>query len=470
MAQVTKRIGTNGKTSFLIRVSNGYGTDGKQRKKSMTWVPPQGMSAKKAEKQAQLEAIKFEEAVNAGTLQDGTIRFEAFAARWLDEYCKKQLKPKTWTEYEKMLKQINQAIGHIKLQDIRTGHLNTFYSNLQEKGMRRDGKCTPTATLAASIKKAGFTQKALAETAGVSIGTIKAALDGKNLSTSCAAKIASALQLSRSELFIATEKATLKPNTVHAYHRVISSILSKAVKWGFIPFNVAINAELPKAERKEAICLDEDDARRMLMLLHHEPIKYRAAITFDLLSGLRRGELLGLHWSDVDFSTETITISETLSYVSGIGLYTDTPKNKTSARVLKLSRSAFVLLNEYKLWQDAQQELLGDRFQNQSDYIFTNEEGAPLHPDALTKWFHRFVSKNSFPDVHIHSLRHTYASLMIADGTPLVVVSKRMGHAQVSTTANIYAHVISSADEKAALVTEQFADVISSNPIQMKQA
>ena len=102
---------------------------------------------------------------------------------------------------------------------------------------------------------------------------------------------------------------------------------------------------------KEAAHLDEEDARRLLELLQNEPAKYRAAISFDLLSGLRRGELLGLRWSDVDFENETVTIVQTSSYVPGVGIYTDTPKNKTSARPLKLSRSAFFVLRQVQEWK-----------------------------------------------------------------------------------------------------------------------
>jgi integrase len=212
---------------------------------------------------------------------------------------------------------------------------------------------------------------------------------------------------------------------------------------------------------KEAAHLDEDDARRLLELLQDEPIKYRAAISFDLLSGLRRGELLGLRWSDVDFTNETVTIVQTSSYAKGQGIYTDTPKNKTSARPLKLSRSAFLILQEVQEWQEQQQALCGDRWKNEDGRVFTNDEGSPMHPDSLSKWFHEFTKRSGFPGVHVHSLRHTYASLMIADGTPLVVVSRRLGHAQVSTTANIYAHVIASADEKAAQVAEKFSDIVA---------
>lgn len=270
-----------------------------------------------------------------------------------------------------------------------------------------------------------------------------------------------ALNVPRSDLFTELSKGTfLNANTVRGYHQLISSILSKAVKWGYIPFNPATNAELPKLKPAEAVHLDEADARKLLTLLQNEPIRYRAPITFDLLSGLRRGELLGLRWTDIDFNSETITIAQTSGYVAGTGIYVDTPKNKTSSRPLKLSRTAFMLLEEYRAWQNTQRELCGDRWSDKDRRIFTNEEGAPIHPDALTKWFTDFAKRCGFAGVHLHSLRHTYASLMISEGTPLVVVSRRLGHAQVSTTANIYAHVIASADEKAAQIAEKFSDVL----------
>ncbi|MDR1159035.1 MAG: site-specific integrase [Syntrophomonadaceae bacterium] len=394
MAQITKRNGKKG-ISYLIRVSSGYSIDGAQRRSSKTWTPPAGMSEKKADREAQKEAIRFEDEINAGKMSGNNIKFQLFAKKWLNEYAKKQLKIKTWSEYEKQLVRINQAIGHLKIKDIRTGHLNSFYNNLQE--------------------------------------------DGLNQRT----------------------KGKLSPATVRIYHRLISSILGKAVKWGYIPFNPAAKATLPKLENKEAVYLDETDAKRLLELLRNEPIKWRTMVTFDLLSGLRRGELLGLRWVDIDFQTQTIQLDQASYYISGHGIITDTPKNKTSKRPLKLSRSAFILLNEYKQWQDEQKNLCAEYWKDKDNRVFTGNEGAPIHPDSLTKWFSKFVKRLGLPPVHIHSLRHTYASLMIADGTPLVIVSKRLGHAQVSTTANIYAHVIQSADEKAALVTEKFADLIA---------
>ena len=92
--------------------------------------------------------------------------------------------------------------------------------------------------------------------------------------------------------------------------------------------------------------------------------------------------------------------------------------------------------------------------------IFTNDFDAPLFPSSITQWFGKFIKRSGLPKVTIHSLRHTYASLMIADGAPLIVVSHQLGHAQASTTANIYAHVIASAEAKAAQVMDRFNDIV----------
>ena len=347
---------------------------------------------------------------------------------------------------------------------LRFQRVHQPYANLQEVGIRLDVKSRARVDLAALLKKEGRTRVSISEKTGLGVCTVQAAIAGKNVTMHSADKIAEALGRSRLDLFIDVEKRkTLDANTVRGYHRLISSILTKAVKWGFIPFNPAANAELPKLMPKEAAHLDEEDARRLLELLQNEPAKYRAAISFDLLSGLRRGELLGLRWSDVDFENETVTIVQTSSYVPGVGIYTDTPKNKTSARPLKLSRSAFFVLRQVQEWQEEQRALCGDRWKDKDGRIFTNDEGAPIPPDALSSWFGDFTRRNGFTEIHVHSLRHSYASLLIAEGTPLVVVSRRLGHAQVSTTANIYAHVIASADEKAAQITEKFADIIVPN-------
>ena len=114
------------------------------------------------------------------------------------------------------------------------------------------------------------------------------------------------------------------------------------------------------------------------------------------------------------------------------------------------------LLKEYKRYQTERQLQLGDQWQN-SGYVFVGKVGQPMHPDTLTGWFRKFTKKNGF-DISVHSLRHTHASLMIANGVNIVTVSKRLGHSTPVTTSNIYAHAIKSADEKA---SDTFGDKIN---------
>ena len=183
-------------------------------------------------------------------------------------------------------------------------------------------------------------------------------------------------------------------------------------------------------------------------------------ISFDLMSGLRRGELLGLRWDDVDLDKQQIYVRQTWNYTPTKGCFADTPKNRSSERPLRISRTAVLILLEYKSWQDQQRALMGDAWMDLDNRIFTRDDGQPMFPDTITQWFHKFVQRHGLPDVHIHSLRHTYASLMIADGTPLVVVSHNLGHAQVSTTSNIYSHVIASAEAQADRVFDRYADTV----------
>lgn len=449
---------------YLITVSAGSDLNGKRIRKYKTWTPPAGMTQRQIAKELQRQAVLFEDQVKAGAMQDSSIRFADFLDLWLDQYAMKQLKVKTVSEYEKLFPAIKLALGHIKLKDLKTGHLNSFYTNLQEASVRKDTKYIRRIDLAAELKMRQLTMAELHRRSGVSLYSIKSAIEGNAVDCKTAQRICDELGKSLNKVFTSIgAQETLSPNTVRHYHRIISSCLSKAVKWGYIANNPAANAELPKMGQQEAAHLDVEDAKMMLELLRDAPIKYRAAITFDLLSGLRRGELLGLRWRDVDFDAETIRIVQTFSYIQGRGLIFDTPKNKTSARPLRLSSAAFVLLRELQAWQERQAYKCGDAWKNSAGLVFTSDNGAPIHPDTLSNWFRNFCRSNGLPDAHIHSLRHTYASMMIAGGTPLVVVSRRMGHAQVSTTANIYAHVIADADEKAAQVTNVFNNVIHSN-------
>ena len=447
MANITKRG-----NSYRITVSAGYNISGKQIRHTMTWTPDPGMTKRQIEKELQRQAVLFEERISCSLTHDGNTRLVDFTEIFMRDYAIPMLKPKTAFNYKNTMAQVNIALGHIKLKDLKPGHIASFLSNLQEEGIRRAVAAKPKFDLYQWVAQKKITLVALSRSSGIAAGTLRNLKDGGTISEQSARKLAGAMGVDYNQYFETIhDMRPLSASTIRTYHRVLSSVLFRAVKWGYIPSNPATRADLPSTAGLRAAYLDEPDAKRLLEL-----IKWRALITFDLLSGLRRAELLGLRWQDVDFDHFTITIAQTSNYLPGKGIYTGTPKTATSSRPVRLSRSAFLLLLEYKKWQDAQQAMLGDAWRDQDGRIFTTDEGAPIHPDSVSKWFTAFVKRTGLPKVTVHSLRHTYASLQISDGVPIVIVSHQLGHAQTSTTANIYAHVIAAAEARAAQSFDKF--------------
>lgn len=200
--------------------------------------------------------------------------------------------------------------------------------------------------------------------------------------------------------------------SITAINRTLSAVLAKAVKWGYLSRNPIQQAERPKLEHKEARYLDEPEARRMLELLQQEPIKWRCMITFDLFSGLRRGELLGLKWEDINLDSRTLTIQRTLNYLPKKGVYLDSPKSAKSRRPLHLSGTAISLLLEQRAWQQHRRIDLGDAWQ-ETGFVFTSDNGQPIFPTSVTTWFRRFIRNSDLPYVSVHSLRHPYVKFRL---------------------------------------------------------
>ncbi len=187
--------------------------------------------------------------------------------------------------------------------------------------------------------------------------------------------------------------------------------------------------------------------------LQREPFQYQTLITLLVYSGMRRGEVCGLKWSDIDFRKKLIHIQRTILYTPQKGVYEDTPKTKGSNRIIKLADIVFSNLEQHRKQQSIRRLQLGDRWHNE-DFVFTQWDGKPIHPDSLTSCLHKFIEKNNLPYANIHSLRHTNATLLIANGVNVATVSKRLGHSSSATTTKTYIHAIKSADEAAAEVLQ----------------
>ena len=440
--------------SYKITVSCGYDLNGKQIRRRMTWKPEDGMTARQIKKELDRQAVLFEEKCRNGQVLDGNMKFAEFAEKWFADYAEKQLRPTTVAGYRWALKRTLPAIGHIRLDKLQPHHLMEFYNNLSESGVREDTRYCSAVDFKALLKKRGMTKRALAEQAGVSVYVLDSVTRGANISAASAHKVVSALQLPLDKVFQpAREKDTLAVSTVLHHHRLISSMLSTAVKWQLIFSNPCSRVVLPKNKHKEAVYLDEEQAADLLAALDKESMQHQVIVKLLLFTGMRRGELCGLEWKDIDFERAVITVRRSSLYLPGKGVFEDETKNETSERYMKVSADVVTMLKAWRAEQSKQRLRMGDQWQT-SDRLFTAWDGAPIRPDVITAWFHKFVTKNGLPPIHIHSLRHTNATLLIAAGTNLTTVAARLGHANSTTTSKIYAHAIKSADQAAAEVLQ----------------
>lgn len=455
MASITKRG-----NSYLFRVSCGFDGNGKRLMKSQTWTPPPNLTPKQAEKEAQRQAVLFEEKCRTGQFLDNNTRFRDFTEIWLKNYAEKQLRATTLAGYRDKLQRINAAFGNMKLKDIQPHHLLAYYDNLSECGVRLDMTYTPKPVLNEIIKARKLTEQQLGDMAGISNYCVHNAKRGNNLRKHNAESIAAALGMDISELFEqATEDTGLSERTILHHHRLISCILNTAVQWQLLFSNPCERVKPPKVHQKEARYLDEIQAANLLKAVQKEPYQFNVAVQLLLYTGMRRGELCGLEWSDFDLFTGCLHIQRSALYLPDKGVFIDEPKNETSKRVIKLSASAVQLLKDYHAWQEQRKAELGTAWHSTSK-MFTRWDGEPINPNGLSTWFHAFVQREHLADCSLHSLRHTNATLLIASGAPLKTVSKRLGHSNVSTTGNIYTHAIQSADEAAAAALE---DILSPN-------
>lgn len=446
MATIEKRNG-----SYRITVSAGYDLQGKQIKKRMTWTPADSMTEKQIEKELKRQAVLFEERCQNGQYIDSSIRFADFAEIWLSDYAEPQLRPSTVAGYKRELKRLNAHIGRIKLNKLQPHNINACYKAIEAEGKLRPIKYAAKIPLKTILQDNSITRLQIAEAYDIGKRTIDTAVSGKAVDERTAKAISKAVKMPLNTLFNQTSEngGKLSSNYMLHLHRLLSSILEKAVKWQVLLYNPCGRVEAPKLERKEAVYLDEVQAQELLTCLQAEPLQYRTMVTLLLYSGMRRGELCGLEWSHIDFDNGIIDICKSSLYLTDRGVFDDTTKTESSKRVIKIPVAALEILKEHRKEQIKSRLKLGDQWID-SDKVFTQWNGKPIHPDTITGWFSRFIKKNNLPPIHLHSLRHTNATLLIASGADLRTVSKRLGHSNMTTTGNIYAHAIKSADERAA--------------------
>ena len=453
----TERIPGKTGDTYRITVYSGYDTSGKRIRHRTLWKPAPGMTPRQIEKAVQRAAMDFERSIEQGYSLDNKQTFAEYAAYVLDLKERTGVRPTTLDRYRDLLERINAAIGHIKLSDLRPQHLNAFYKNLAEPGLRAGGgSATAKIDLAKWLKDNKKSRASIAEAAGISAATVGAAVKGEPVREDKAEAIAKAMGKRVADVFkVQRNTAPLSDKTVIEHHRLISTILTQAEKEMLVPYNAAAKATPPKAAKHDPNYFQPEDIAAILKALDTEPLKWQLITHLMIVTGCRRGEIMGLQWERVDFENNRVKIDKALVSSKSKGTYLGNTKT-ADVRYLNLPAETMTLLRQHKREQLRLQIANGDRWQH-TGFVFTTDDGSHMNPDSITGWLHDFSRRHNLPHINPHAFRHTVASVLLANGTDIVTVSKQLGHASVNTTENFYSHII---EENKAKASECIADVL----------
>ncbi len=232
--------------------------------------------------------------------------------------------------------------------------------------------------------------------------------------------------------------AGLSPTTVNLIHNVLHRALKQAVRWGLLLRNPTEMVDSPREKTPEFVVWNENQVSVFLAVTISD--EWAALWRLALLTGMRRGEILGLKWEDVDLARGVLAVKRTLSR-GAKGAYTfGTPKTAHGRRSIALPPSVVESLKSHRRKQLEGRLVLGEAYQDK-DLVFANTLGEPLHPNSLAHRFHQLTKQAGLPRIRIHDLRHTSATLMLANGVHPKIAQERLGHADVSMTLNRYSHV-----------------------------
>jgi len=422
MASITKR-----NKSYRVAVSNGRDSSGKQIIETATFTPDPTKTDKQNQKALEKFAFEFEEKVKSGKYLDGEkITFKDFVDIWFDDYGNTHLEQASIQLYKHLLdKHIIPEIGHLKISKILPAHLNKLYNTLNTE--RKDGK------------PGGYA-----------------------------------------------------PKTIKHVHNTISGIYTSAVKWNIVADNPCDRVEPPRMAptRDKLKYFTLEQTELFLSLLDKEyittckahdrvddtgksyhvadysetrniPLQFRFFYQMALFCGLRRGELVALEWSDLDFTDNSVSITKSTACVGGKPV-TKTTKTNSSIRKISVPASVMALAKKYKKEQMQYRLAIGSQWEEEN-HIFIQWNGKQMHPDTPYKTFKKIIKRynatvkneaEKLPDIPLHGLRHTSATLLISQNVDVKTVSNRLGHAQTSTTMDIYSHALQKMDEQAAVVLD----------------
>lgn len=239
--------------------------------------------------------------------------------------------------------------------------------------------------------------------------------------------------------------AGASPRVVQLCHLRLSQALKQGVAWGIVPVNVCASVKPPRVTAKRSETWSPDEARTFLATAQDDGLSPLWLLA--LSTGLRRGELLGLRWRDLDLDGRTLSVRQCVNVHKG-GPILEAPKTAAARRLVRLPEEAVAALRDHRRRQVEHRLALGELWHDH-DLVFCTAEGKPIHPSNVDRSYVRLVRRAGVPRIRFHDLRHTHATWLLAAGQPVKVVSERLGHARVSITLDTYAHVLPDMQEGA---------------------
>ena len=246
------------------------------------------------------------------------------------------------------------------------------------------------------------------------------------------------------QMFYSEMLRKVKPNTVIHYHAIIHSALKYAVKTDMLVQNVADKVDRPKKNSFQPVFLSAEEMQKMFEALRGTKLELPVLVA--AFYGFRRGEVLGLKWDAIDFERGTISLIRTVTTITVDGKQTEieqqSAKTKSSLRTLPLIGSFREYFLQVKEAQELNKQVCGNCYNYEYDgFVFVDELGERMRVDYLTNAFPKFLESHGLRRMRFHDLRHSCASLLLANGVPLKHIQEWLGHSDFTTTANIYAHL-----------------------------
>ena len=246
------------------------------------------------------------------------------------------------------------------------------------------------------------------------------------------------------QMFYSEMLRKVKPNTVIHYHAIIHSALKYAVKTDMLVQNVADKVDRPKKNSFQPVFLSAEEMQKVFEALRGTKLELPVLVA--AFYGFRRGEVLGLKWDAIDFERGTISVIRTVTTITLDGKQAEieqqSAKTKSSLRTLPLIGSFREYFLQVKEAQELNKQVCGNCYNHEYDgFVFVDELGERMRANYLTSAFPKFLESHGLRRMRFHDLRHSCASLLLANGVPLKHIQEWLGHSDFTTTANIYAHL-----------------------------